>query len=225
MRKLSIKNIIEFRRKSYSGKQKFSADVKLDAEKNNIESGGDYWITSLSAISNSYKQNDLQYINDKIYELEEKLENSEYDRTKTMYKRNIAILYSFEDIDFKKWRPSNKITFIKKHNPNSVISIKGLQVQATPHHVLTYQKNGDKEIGAIWFIAKLGGYKKDELGMFADILYRYLKINFSKDYTLNPKYCIAVDVVNNFDVKYSQIEEAEIPAILIPTIDEIRKSL
>jgi hypothetical protein len=223
MRILSIKDIIEFRYISDKSKLKFSSNIKLNSEKINGERGGDYWVTSLSAIKNSYKHNDSQYISDKIYELERKLEKTEYDRTKIMYKRNIDILYKFEDYDFKKLKPSKKITYLKKHNSDSQLIIKGLHIQASPDHVFIYKNNDVTEIGAIWFIAKLGGYIKDELGMFADILYRYLGNNISKDYVLNPKYCIAVDVVNKFDVNYSQIIKKEIPATLITTIDEIKR--
>ncbi len=41
--------------------------------------------------------------------------------------------------------------------------------------------------------------------MFADILSRYLKNQYGKEYTLNPKYCIAVDLVGNYTVNYSQL--------------------
>jgi len=223
MRNLTIKKIIEFRMKSDKSKQKFATDLKLNIEEKNTKGGGDYWIICLSAISNSFKLNDLQNIKDKIYELEGKIENTEFQTSKIMYQKNIAILYDYEDFDFIKLRPSKKISFIKKNNTNSVITIKGLQIKVTPHHVFSFKKNGVEEVGAIWFIAKLGGYRKEELGMFTDILFRYLKNNFSKKFNLNPKYCIAVDVVNNFDVNYSQIQNTEVPAILIKTINEIKR--
>lgn len=225
MKKLSIKNIIEFRSKSERSQQNFVNEIKLNTEKTKTEGGGDYWISSLSALSNSYKSNDLQLIKDKIYVLEDKFEDSEYKRTKTMYQRNIDILYNYENYDFNKWRPAKKLTFIKKHNFNSALTIKGLQIKATPHHVFSFPTDHGKEIGAIWFVAKLNGLKKDELGMFTDLLFRYLKINFSKGYNLNPLYCIAVDVVNNFDVNYSQIQDNEITQILNSTIDQIKKLL
>ena len=103
------------------------------------------------------------------------------------------------------------------------MTIKGLEVQAVPHHVFAFQKDDVEEIGAILFIAKLNGFKKDELGMFSDVLYRYLKTHYSKEYQLNPNYCIAVDVCNNLEVNYSQLEKGEIPMILNSTLDEIKK--
>lgn len=223
MKKLSIKKIIEFRGKSERTKKKIATDIKIDKEQVKTDGGGDYWVSCLSAISNSFKASDLQFIIDKKDELEEKHGETEYKKTKTMYKRNIEILYNFEDSDFKKWKPSKKVKFLKKHKEDTVLTIKGLQVQATPHHVFTFKINDVEEIGAIWFIAKLNGFRKDELGMFSDILFRYLKNNFSKKYNLNTNYCIAVDVFNNFDVKYSQLEKGEVPKILNSTLDEIKK--
>ncbi len=223
MEKLSIKNIVEFRHKSDKSKKSFVMRLKLDKLKSDSEGGGDYWISCWSAISKSFRLNNLESIIERRDELIERNEETESKRIKIMYKRNIDILYNYEDFDLKKWRPSKDMKFLRKEKADSILTIKGLLVQVTPHHVFTIQKNGVEEIGAIWFIAKLNGFKKDELGMFADILYRYLKINFSKDYILNPKYCIAVDVFNNFEVNYSQLEKEALPKILNTTLDEIKK--
>jgi hypothetical protein len=223
MRDLSVKNIIDFARKSDRSKKSFAENFKIDAKQKLDEGGGDYWITSISAISNSFKTDDLGFIIEKRYELEEKFKITEFDNTKAMYKRNIAILYNYENFDLKKWRPSKKITFIKKHLGDSVMTIRGLNIKVSPHHIFTFKLNDIDQIGAIWFVAKLGGYSSAELGMFTDILYRNLRNNFAKDFELNPKYCIAVDVVNNFEVSYLQIQEAEIPSVLIKTINEINK--
>jgi len=223
MKKLSIKKIIEFKGKSDRAKKTFTQNLKFEREVKESDGGGDYWISSLSAISNSYKRNNLQLIRDKVHELEEKFENTEFQRTKTMYGRNIDILIKYEVFDFKIWKPNEQITYIKKHKSDFILTIKGLPIEAVPHHVFSFQDEDIKEIGAIWFIAKLEGYSKIELGMFTDILFRYLKNVFSKDYSLNPRYCIAVDVVNNFAVNYYQIEKGEVPSILDKTIDEIKK--
>jgi hypothetical protein len=223
MRKLSIKEIIEFRRKSDKSKQTFVVNLKMPKEKKDTDGGGDYWVSCLSTISNGYRNNDHTIIIDKIHELEEKYERTDYKMTKDMYKRNIAILYKFEDFDFNKWIPSEECTIVKKHKSDFLLDINGLQIQAVPHHVFTFQNSKEEEIGAIWFIAKLKGYHIDELAMFTDILYRYLNKNFSKDYIINPKYCIAVDVVNVLDVNYSQILKGEIPLKLDSTIEEMKK--
>ena len=221
MRKITIKSIIEFRDKSDSRKQRYAEDIKQVTNRENTEGGGDYWITALSSICNSYKSNDSRYVTDKICELEGKAEKSVWKLTKIMYQRNIAILRNFEDYNFDKWRPTKEMKFIKKNSSDSVLTVKGLQIQVSPHYVFSFTENEIEKIGAIWFIAKLGGYTKSELGMFTEILNRYLKSNFAKDYKLDPKYCIAVDVVKDFDVSYLQLQRGQIPAILETTLDDI----
>lgn len=223
MKELSVKNIIEFTGKSDRSKKTFVQKLKQEKEQKELDGGGDYWISCLSAISNSFKNNNLQFIKEKVYELEEKFENTDYNQTKTMYGRNIDILYKYEIFDFNIWRPDEKITFIKKHKLDLIIPVNGFQIQANPHHVFSFHSNETKEIGAIWFIAQLDGYKKNELGMFSEVLFRYLNKTYSDDYLVNPRYCIAVDVVNNFNVNYSQLQEGEVPFLLDKIIDEIKK--
>lgn len=222
MRNISIKEIIEFRNKSEVSKKTFALNLKKEKEKNDSERGGDYWITSLSAISNAFKHNDNDFITDKINELEEKCEETDNKRTKDMYERNISILYRFQDFDFNKWIPQDNFTIIKKHKYDKYISVKGLQIKILPHHVFTFEKDGES-IGAIWFIAKLGGYKESELAMFTDLLYRYLILNFSKEHNINPEFCITVDLVKMNDLNYSQIKKEQIPMYLETTIEEIKK--
>ena len=71
-------------------------------------------------------------------------------------------------------------------------------------------------------MAKLGGLKKEELGMFVGVLYRYLKSHFSKEYNVSAKSCIAVDVVENYELSYAQMEKDEVPLILNFTLDEVK---
>ena len=106
-----------------------------------------------------------------------------------------------------------------------ILIIKGLEIKINPQYVFTFKNNDVEEIGAIWFIAKNGGYRKDELGMFADILHRFLKIHYSKDFTINPKYCIAVDVFQGIEIGYTQLQKGEVPLLLNSTLNEINKLL
>lgn len=224
MKKTSIKSLIEFRKKSESGKRTFVQNLKKKSNDSEKESGGGhYWITSLSAISNAFNSGKLQLINNKIRELQGKIEEVRRSQTKAMYERNISILHGYEDFSLDFWRPSKRLNFHSRPKADSILTIKGLQIVALPHHVFSFGKDKKKEIGAIWFIAKLKGHTKDELGMFADILHRYLKSNFSDNYTINPDYCIAVDVVERFDISFSQLEKGEVNRALIPTINEIVK--
>jgi hypothetical protein len=197
--------------------------LKLDTKKNETEGGHDYWVSSLSAICNSFKYNNISLINDKIHELEGKYEAEENKRTKIMFERNISILYSFENFDFKLWRPSEELTFFKKHTSDYLQNIRGFRIRATPQHVFSYKNEGIDFVGAIWFIAKLGGYRKEELGMFTDVLFRYLKNTYHNNYDLAPKYCIAVDTVNIIAVNYMELHEGRVTLLLDRTLDEINR--
>lgn len=223
MRTLSVKNIIDFARKSDRSKKSFADNLKLETKKKIDDGGGDYWITSISAISNSFRSNDLSFIITKKAELEEKVRITEFDNTKSMYKRNISILSAYEDFEIAVWRPSNKINFIKKHSEDSNLTLRGINVKVDPHHIFTFEKNDSKQLGAIWFVAKLDGYRPSELGLFTDVLFRNLKANYAKGFDLNPRYCIAVDVVNKFEVNYLQLQESEVPRILMKTLNELNR--
>lgn len=223
MKKLTIKSIVEFRRKSDKSKKRFAEDLKIDKEKDDAEGGGDYWIMCLSAISNAYKADNLDLIKEKIEELQGKIEETDNDQTKDMYQRNMNILYDYEDVDFNPWRFSKDQVFIKKLKIHSPIKINGLFVDVTPHSVFSFNKIDTNEIGAIWFIAKKGGFSKEDLGMFSDILYRYLDRHYSSEYVVNPKYCIAVDLYSRSDVNYHQIQSGEISEALLATINEIKR--
>lgn len=223
MKKISIKDVIDFRRKSPKSKQSFALNLKLSKEKVKTEDGGNYWISTTSAVSESYKISDIQPIIDKKDILAEKHEETDYRLTKLMYKRNIEILDTCEKFDFNKWKPSKEIKFLRKHKDYSILTINELDIQVTPNHIFSFKKDHIENIGAIWFIAKLDGLKKEELGMFADILYRYLHLYYSEKYTISPQYCIAVDLVNGFDINYLQLKKGKIEKILDSTINEIRK--
>ena len=119
--------------------------------------------------------------------------------------------------------PSEKIKFIRKYREHSVVNLEGLQIQVFPTHIFTFKNGDSEEVGAIWFIAKLNGYRKEELGMFTDILYRYLNAFFSENYSVSSKYCIVVDVFRGIDLNYMQFEESGNPQILDSTIEEIKK--
>ena len=51
--------------------------------------------------------------------------------------------------------------FYKKPDLISIIDINGLPIQAKPQHVFSFSNNENEEVGAVWFVAKLDGYKKN----------------------------------------------------------------
>lgn len=226
MEKIRIKELVDFRRKSERSKITFVNNLKLNKKsENDSSSGGDYWISSLSAIENSFKYNNKEFLGEKIDALNEKISANKDKRIINQFQRNVDILSSFGDFDFQEIKPNAELTFLKKPNDRSIIDINGLPIQAKPAHVFTFSINKSQEIGAVWFIAQLGGFDKGELGMFVDILYRYLDKHFSKDFYVNTSYCIAVDANKAQYVSYKDIEEGRIPKLLDQTINDLKKIL
>jgi hypothetical protein len=104
-----------------------------------------------------------------------------------------------------------------------LIDIKGLPIEAKPCHIFSFSENEKEEIGGVWFIAQLKGFTKSELGMFTDILYRYLDKHYSNKFYINPDYCFAVDLFNGQDVSYTEIKKGKIPILIDSTLDDLKK--
>ena len=225
MKKLTVKNLVEFRSKSTRSKQIFVDNLKSIKVEIPSEGGGDYWVSSVSTVSKSYKQDDLKITSDKIEVLHEKIKQANDDRIKDMFNRNILVLKKYPTLDLKKLRPSKGYTFLKKSTANSLLTIKGIQIKVQPNHIFTFKKGGVDEVGAIWFIARLKAYRDEELGIFVDLLFRFLKSNYSGKYSISKQHCSVVDVLKGATVSYSQIDSGEIPSVLIPTIDEISRMM
>ena len=222
MEKVTIKNLIDFQRKTDRTKKTFVNNLKREKNSVDMSGGGDYWRSCLSAISNTFRYDNPDLLDEKIELLREKIKYSEIKRIKEQFQRNIDILSNFEDFDFEHIKPKADLTFHKQPKIKSIIDINGFPVEVKPSHVFSFSDNKSDEIGAVWFVAKLDGYKKRELGMFADILYRYLNEHFSNDYFVNPFYCIAVDVFKGQEVRYTKIQKGKIPILLDSTLEEIK---
>jgi len=223
MEKVTIKKLIEFRKKNDQTKITFVNNLKKEKKKSDDPSGGDYWISCLSAIRNTFKLNDIDLLDEKIELLTKKIKVSEIKRIKDQFQRNIDIIESFKDFDFEHLKPKVNLTYLKQPKFKSILDIKGLPIEAKPCHVFSFSENNSEEIGGIWFITKLNGYKKSELGMFSDILYRYLNKHYSKDFYVNPSYCVAVDLYNGIEVNYTEIQNGKIPILIDSTIEDIKK--
>jgi len=224
MEKIPVSSIVAFRRKSAAGQQTLINNLRTrkKEEKDEESSGGHYWITSLSSISSAFKLEENTPIKDKIEVAIEKMEAANAKITKDMFQRNINILYNFEDFDFSKWKPNTKLTYLKRPKIKSIIEVKGLPIQVLPNHVFTFEADSTDKIGAVWFVAKLGGYQENELAMFTDMLYRYLNINYAEKYQIAPEFCRSVDVTDVKDVNHAQIINGDIPILLESTLDSIK---
>lgn len=225
MKKMTSKDLIDFRRKSDRRKKSFVERIKSTKIDPPSEGGGNYWISSISAACSAYKQNDIGVIDEKIDELLDKLAIASANITKNMYQRNISILRQFKSLNIIKLRPKGKLTFLKKSTGNPLLTIKGLQVEAKPSLIYTFEEKGQVITGGIWFVSKVGGYTVEEVGLFCDVLNRFLKTNYSKKYALDPKYCIAVDLQSGNTVKQLELDARRVSPILLSTLDEINKLL
>lgn len=223
MKKLSVKDLVDFRAKSDRAKRTLVERIKSNKIEPPAEGGGNYWVTSFSAICNSYRSDDLTIIDQKIDQLRDKLASNRHANAKNMYERNIMNLKKYKGIDVKKLRPSGKLSFLKKSSGNQLLTIKGLQIEAKASHVFTFGKKDEENVGAIWFVAKISGFRIEEVGMFCEMLYRFLKHNYSKKYQVSSKYCMAVDMLSGQVVNYKDIEDGRFSPIFSSTLDDINK--
>ena len=223
MKKLSVKDLVDFKRRSDRGKKTFVQNMKVDKKRVSADGGGDYWIPGLSAVWNAYRKNDLTVIDEKIEEVKGKLKETTFTITKNMYKQNIAILDRYKNMDLRKLRPKENLVFLKKSTGNPILTIKGLEIETKPSSIYEFGTEDAKSIGAIWFTAKVRGYSTEEVGMFCDMLHRFLKQNYSKKYRIASKYCIAVDMISGNWVDYTRIKKGKLSPVLTSTIDEINK--
>lgn len=224
MQKISVKNIIVFRKKTDKLKKTFLKSLSKVQAKDS-EGGGNYWVRSISSLSNTFKTNDNKHIKDKIDDIGDDYNNSKRKQTKDMYQRNLDILHNYEDFDFSTWYPNKTFQILDKANKKSIIEINKIPVQVLPNQVFSFSKNKIDYVGAIWFIAKLDRYSKAEFGIFAETLFNYLKNNFSKKYEVSPENCMVVDVLNLDEVNYQMVLDDKIPAILKETLKSIRENL
>lgn len=224
MKKISVKNIIAFRKKPDKSKKTFLKSLSK-AKANDSESGGNYWVRSISALANTFRTNDNQHIKNKIDDIAADYDNSKRKQTKDMYQRNLDILHNYEDFDFSTWYPNKTFQTLDKASKKSIIEINRVPVQVLPNQVFAFTKNKVNYVGAIWFIAKLDGYSKAELGIFAETLFNYLSNNYSKKYEVSPEHCLVIDVLNLDEVTYQMVLDQEIPALLKETLKVIRENL
>lgn len=223
MKKITVRNLIDFKAKSDRAKITFVNKLRAEKIKVKGDDGGDYWISCVSAIRNVFKLNDGSLLEKKIAEIQEKLKGEDRKQTKDQYQSNIDILHRFGDFDLQSIRPTARITILVQSDSKAILDIKGLPIEAKPSHVFSFSENGSDEIGAVWFVAKKGGYEENELGMFVDICYRYLDTHYSRDYFVNTSYCMAVDVFSGKVLRYQEIENGKVHSAIDTTIDHFKK--
>jgi len=103
-----------------------------------------------------------------------------------------------------------------------VLNIDDFPLYTSPSLLFVHERNGKKELGAIWLVAKLNGYKKNELGMFCELLYQFLSKNYSDSYQISDDLCVAVDTFGAQKVVYNELRSGQIPFLIQQTLKEIK---
>lgn len=223
MKKVTVKNLIEFRSKNDRTKITFVNNLKVEKKKSEDGGGGDYWISCLWAIRNTFTSGNKDLLDEKIDLLKSKIKFLEIKRIKDQFQRNIDIISNFKDYDFEHLKPTEDLKFLKQTKNQTILIIKNFPIEAKPCHIFSFSKNNSEEIGGVWFVAQLKGFSKSELSMFSDILYRYLEKHYSKKFYVNPDYCIAVDLYNGQEINYTEIQNGKVPILIDSTLDDLRK--
>ena len=228
MEKIRIQELVDFKRLSNEkNKKNFANKLKTRKAKERLpededKSGGDYWKTSTSCIYNVVKHKQHERYEKKISELAGKIEAADDNRVKSMHQRNITILNNFKDFQIDDIRPSSIFKFERVQKAHKILTVDDYPLYIDPSLLFAYKKRGKKELGAIWLVAKLHGFKKNELGMFCEILHQFLTRNYSDNYQISDDLCIAIDTFNAQKVSYKELLEGDVPLLIQKTIKEIK---
>jgi len=228
MEKIRVSELIEFQRKSNDTfKRNFAQKLKtrlpkVKAEDEEDGPGGDYWVSSTTCIYNVVKKEDTSLYEIKIADLLAMIEKAEDGRVKSRHRKNIEIVNNFKDFNIYEIRPIKILKFESIHKSQKVISVNDLPLYLNPNMVFSFEKNGKKEIGSIWLLPKAKGYKKNELGLFCEILHRFLTKHFADNYQISDNFCVAIDTVSTQRVAYKEIISGAVPLSADKTLSEIK---
>jgi hypothetical protein len=227
MEKITIKELIEFRGKSGTRKKKFADKLKTKQPKVKVSTdengGGDYWISSTSCIQNVFKSGDKDLYDDKIDDLHSRDQRAQIKHVKEKYQRNIDILMKFKDFELDHFKPHNDLLYQKVEQRNKILTVDGIPLYVAPGVLFSFEQNGRQYLGAIWLVPKLDGFTKDELGMFCEMLYRYMVKNYSDVYQISEEYCVSIDTFNAKSVRYTEFVSGAIPYLIDSTLKELSR--
>lgn len=228
MEKITIKELVAFRRKTTdSNKKNFAYKLKNRVAKEKLKDdeksdGGDYWITSTSCISNVFKHNKTDFYDKKIAELTGKREATNDKGLKSRFQRNIDILNSFKDFSFEDIRPDRILKLVSVQKVHKILSVQDFPLYLNPSILFAYERNGKTELGAIWLVSQIDGFSKAELGLFCEILYDFLVQNYSNDYQISEDLCVAVDTFKAQKVAYRDMLNGQPQFLVQKTLKEIK---
>ena len=228
MERIKVNELVDFRRKdNIKFKRNFAMKLKTRVAKQKVESDDDveprdYWVFSTSCIYQAFKNGDDEFYDPKIDELQVKMLKPDIKSSVfLMYKRNRDILISFKEFELNNHRPKE----LKRHGVQTefkTMTISDYPLYVRPTMVFTYQKNGKNEIGGLWLVPQVNGFKKSELGIFCEVLYRFLIKNYANDYQISHDYCIAIDTVNAQSITYTDLLDGTVPFLLDETLNQIK---
>ncbi|CAM4343646.1 hypothetical protein [Flavobacterium terrigena] len=229
MEKIKIHDLVKFRRKNSAVRKKnYALNLKTRKPKESKEKkgkgGGDYWSISTKCINKVFKLENNELLDLKINEFQEKLKNKDLkSNTIGMYKKNIDIMSNFKEFDFKDIRPEKIKNFESITKEDKILKIDNFPLYITPTTIFTFKRKDKIEIGAVWLVAQIDGFEKSELGLFCEILYRFLIKNYADEYQIAPEYCIAIDTFNAQKLSYNELLKGEIPFLIDLTLKEIKE--
>lgn len=223
MEKIGVAKLVEFRRIENKGPKATFMRYVQKSKSESDGSGGDYWVCCTSACAATFWHKDHAYLDDKMHELRGKIVTAKHKLTKDQFQKNIDIMFAMHDFDFKSISP--KVVLKKLSLARNIVRIEDLPVQVRPQHIFSYEIDENPQIGGVWFVAKKGGFKKEELGMFATALYHYLTKTFSDEFAVDPDHCVAIDVATVKDVSYTDVLKGQVLDLLKPTINDLKKLL
>lgn len=223
MDKLSIANVVDFRNRSAISQITLINNLKKSKDPEDKKDGGNYWISCLSAIKNSLKQDNRMPIAEKIVKLEETLEIEDKDNNKVRWQRNLDVLHRFEGYDFSQLQPKTEFKVLKGLDEKSPLIIQGLPIKITPDYIVSFKENDIKKIGSVLFVGKINQFKNEDLALFNDALFRYVLKNKGEDYQISKELCIVVDFINLKSIKYTDIDSGKVSSKLDATLKDIKK--
>jgi len=227
MKKINVKDLIDFRRRSDRRKKTFVNDLSfINDKQKSIEASidaRDYWVRSLTALSRAFKEGHNSIIAERIQSIVEAYKPDMIRKTKIMYDRNLQILYNYEDFNFSNLKPTTEIQILEKTRKKGVLIIKDFSIKVLLHQIYSFENEKGLSLGCVLFLAKLDAYKPHELGMFAEAVYNFLDSNYSNRYYVSSKDIRIVDVMTNTNIDYQMVIDGRIPSLLTSTLDEIIK--
>ena len=61
-------------------------------------------------------------------------------QTRDMHKRNIDIIAEFENANFKEWKPTGTMEYLKTHTEDYILTIRELKIKAKPDYVFSFKE-------------------------------------------------------------------------------------